>query len=71
MAKPQYQGSGPEQASSDYELPKQDVSKMPRPAALPSTTARQGETRGHMGTVLVVGMALTIVAFTLGYIVTQ
>jgi hypothetical protein len=44
---------------------------MPRPAALPSTKARQGETRGHMGTVLVVGMALTIVAFTLGYIVTQ
>jgi hypothetical protein len=69
MAKPQYEGSGPEQASSDYELPKQDVSKMPKPAVLPTNKARQGETRGHMRAVLIVGMGLAIVALVGGYLI--
>jgi hypothetical protein len=71
MGSPQYRGSGPERASPDYELPAQDVSKMPQSAKLPATKARQGEMRGHMRTVLIVGMALAIVAFTIGYFVTQ
>lgn len=56
-----------ERASADYERPREDVSDMPEPVTLPTTKARQGETRGHMRTVLIVGMALAIVAFLVGY----
>jgi hypothetical protein len=70
MAKPQYRGEGAETASPDYELPSQDVANMREPVAMPTTKARQGETRGHMRIVLIVGIALTIAAFTIGYILT-
>ena len=60
-----------ERASADYERPREDVSDMPEPVALPTNKARQGETRGHMRTVLVVGIALAIIAFAFGYLLTQ
>lgn len=60
-----------ERASADYERPREDVSDMPEPVALTTNKARQGETRGHMRTVLVVGIALAIIAFAFGYQLTQ
>ena len=60
-----------ERASADYERPREDVSDMPEPVALPTNKARQGETRGHMRTVLLVGIALAIIAFAFGYLLAQ
>jgi hypothetical protein len=60
-----------EQASPDYERPQENVAEMPDPVKLPATKARQGETRGHMRTVLTVGIALAILAFVFGYFVTS
>lgn len=60
-----------ERASADYERPREDVSDMPEPVALPANKARQGETRGHMRTVLVVGIALAIIAFVFGYLLAE
>lgn len=60
-----------ERASADYERPREDVSDMPEPVVLPTNKARQGETRGHMGTVLLVGIALAIIAFAFGYLLAE
>jgi hypothetical protein len=67
----QHQSTGRERASADYERPAENVAEMPRPPKLPATKARQGEMRGHMRTVLIVGMALTIVAFVIGYLIVR
>jgi len=60
-----------ERVSADYERPREDVSDMPEPVALSTNKARQGETRGHMRTVLVVGIALAIIAFAFGYLLAE
>jgi hypothetical protein len=60
-----------EKASPDYERPQENVADMTEPVKLPATKARQGETRGHMQTVLTVGIALAILAFIFGYFVTS
>jgi hypothetical protein len=60
-----------ERASADYENPREDVSDIPEPVALPPDKARQGETRGHMRIVLMVGIALAIAAFIVGYFIAE
>jgi hypothetical protein len=60
-----------ERASADYERPREDVSEMPEPVALPTNKARQGEARGHMRIVLIVGIALAIAAFMIGYFIAE
>jgi hypothetical protein len=60
-----------ERASADYESPREDVSEIPEPVALPPDKARQGETRGHMRIVLIVGIALAIAAFIVGYFIAE
>ncbi|MEX2128556.1 MAG: hypothetical protein WD871_09965 [Xanthobacteraceae bacterium] len=60
-----------EQASPDYERPQENVADMPDPVTLPAIKARQGETSGHMRVVLTVGIALAILAFVFGYLVTS
>jgi hypothetical protein len=59
---------GRERASADYERPREDVAEMPKSAAMPTNKARAGETRGHMRTVLIIGVALAILAFLFGYV---
>jgi hypothetical protein len=71
MATLQHQGIGRERASADYERPAENVAEMQRPPKLPATKARQGGMRGHVRTVLIVGMALTIVAFVIGYLIVR
>jgi hypothetical protein len=64
----------PERASADYEEPTKNVANQPDPVTLPTNKARQAENRGHMGTVLVVGIALVVIAFAaiyLGFFSTQ
>ena len=63
--------TGPEKASPDYERPAENVADMPDPVSLPTNKARQGETRGHMRIVLLVGTALAILAFMFGYVLAQ
>jgi hypothetical protein len=60
-----------EQASPDYERPQENVADLPDPVNLSATKARQGETSGHMRVVLTVGIALAILAFVFGYLVTS
>ena len=60
-----------ERASADYERPAENVANMPEPVAMSTNKARQGETRGHMWIVLIVGTALAIGAFIFGYLVTE
>lgn len=60
-----------ERASADYAHPREDVSDIPDPVTLPTNKARQGEARGHMRTVLIVGIALAIAAFVFGYFVAE
>jgi hypothetical protein len=57
----------PERASADYEEPTKNVANQPDPVTLPTNKARQAENRGHMGTVLVVGIALVVIAFAAIY----
>jgi hypothetical protein len=59
-----------EKASPDYERPRENVADMPDPVMLPTTKARQGETSGHMRMVLTVGIALAVLAFLFGYVLT-
>jgi hypothetical protein len=54
-------------ASADYEQPEKNVADMRDPVTLPTNKARQAENRGHMGTVLVVSIALVVVAFAAIY----
>lgn len=56
-----------ERASADYERPREDVADMPDPVRMPANMARAGETRGHMRTVLAVGIVLTIAGYLVGY----
>lgn len=54
-------------ASGDYEQPEKNVADMPDPVKLSTNKARGAENRGHMGTVLVVSIALVVVAFAAIY----
>lgn len=56
-----------ERASADYERPAEDVADMPDPVKMPANKARAGETRGHMRTVLAVGIVLTVIGYLVGY----
>lgn len=60
--------AGNERASADYEEPNKNVANEPDPVTLSTNKARQAENRGHMGTVLVVGVALVVAAFAIIYI---
>lgn len=55
-------------ASADYEEPHKNVADMPDPVKLPTNKARAAENKGHMGTVLVVGIALVVIAFAAIYL---
>ncbi len=55
--------------STDYEEPNTNVADKPDPVTLPTNMARQGETRGHMGTVLVASTALAIVLLVGAYFI--
>lgn len=57
----------PERASADYKDPEKNVADMPDPVTLPTNKARGGESRGNMGTVLVVSIALVVIAFAAIY----
>ena len=57
----------PERASADYKDPEKNVAHQPDPATLSTNKARGAENRGHMGTVLVVSIALVIIAFAAIY----
>lgn len=57
----------PERASADYEQPEKNVANMRDPVTLSTNKARAAENRGHMGTVLVVSIALVVVAFAAIY----
>lgn len=52
-----------DRASADYPEPEVNVADQPDPATLPTNKARAAENRGHMGTVLIVGIALAVIAF--------
>ena len=54
-------------ASGDYEQPEKNVADMPDPVKLSTNKARGAENRGHMGTVLIVSIALVVVAFAAIY----
>lgn len=56
-----------ERASADYEQPEKNVADMRDPVTLPTNKARQAENRGHMFTVLTVGIALVVIAFAAVY----
>lgn len=56
-----------DRASADYPEPEIDVADQPDPATLPTNKARAAENRGHMGTVLIVGTVLVIIAFAAIY----
>lgn len=58
-----------DRASADYEQPGRNVADQPDPVTLSTNKARQAENRGHMGTVLVVGTVLAIVAFAIIFLV--
>jgi hypothetical protein len=58
----------PERASADYEEPGKNVAHQRDPVTLPTNKARAAENRGHMGTVLVVGIALVVIAFAAIYL---
>lgn len=53
--------------SPDYEEPNTNVAHKPDPVTLPTNMARQGETRGNMGKVLVAGTALAIGLMAVAY----
>ena len=55
-------------ASGDYEDPEKNVANMPDPVKLSTNKARGAENRGHMGTVLIVSIALVVVAFAAIYL---
>lgn len=57
-----------ERASADYPDPATNVADQPDPPTLPANKARAAENRGHMGTVLVVGILLVVAAFAAIYI---
>jgi hypothetical protein len=57
----------PERASADYKDPEKNVAHQRDPATLSTNKARQAENKGHMGTVLVVSIALVVVAFAAIY----
>ena len=54
-------------ASPDYEQPYQNVANMKEPVKLPATKARQGEMRGHMLYVLLLGTSLAAFALVIAY----
>lgn len=54
-------------ASADYELPREDVSDMPDPVALPANKARAGVPVKGMWLVLAGGIALTLIGYVVGY----
>ena len=56
-----------ETASPDYPRPDLNVGKLKPPVTLPTTKARQGENRGHMGLVLMAGTGLAILALAVAY----
>jgi hypothetical protein len=58
----------PERASADYKEPTKNVANQRDPATLSTNKARQAENRGHMGTVLVVSIALVVIAFAAIYL---
>ncbi|MCW5681676.1 MAG: hypothetical protein KF794_08320 [Xanthobacteraceae bacterium] len=57
-----------QRASADYEDPGKNVADMPDPVTLPTNKARAAENKGNMGTVLVVGIALVVIAFAAIYL---
>jgi hypothetical protein len=54
--------------SPDYEEPNTNVANKPDPVTLPTNMARQAESKGHMGTVLLAGMALAIGFLLVAYL---
>lgn len=56
-----------ERASADYEQPRRDVADMPEPVQMPTNKARAGVPVKGMRLVLTVGIALAILAFIVGY----
>jgi len=56
-----------ERASADYEEPRRDVADMPEPVQMPTNKARAGIPVKGMRLVLTVGIALAILAFIVGY----
>ena len=56
-----------ERASADYEQPRRDVADMPDPVQMPTNKARAGIPVKGMRLVLTVGIALAILAFIVGY----
>jgi hypothetical protein len=56
-----------QRASADYEQPEKNVADMRDPVTLPTNKARAAESRGHMGAVLVVSIALVVIAFAAIY----
>jgi hypothetical protein len=59
----------PERASPDYEQPQRNVASMPDPVRMPTNKARAGVPVKGMRWVLIVGIALTILGFILGYVI--
>lgn len=53
--------------SPDYEEPNTNVANKPDPVTLPTNMARQGETRGNMGKVLIAGTIFAIALLIGGY----
>jgi hypothetical protein len=56
-----------ERASADYEQPRRNVADMPDPVQMPTNKARAGVPVKGMRLVLTVGIALAILAFIVGY----
>ena len=57
----------PERASADYKDPDKNVAHQRDPVTLSTNKARGAENRGHMGTVLIVSIALVVFAFAAIY----
>ena len=56
-----------ERTSADYERPRENVADLPDPVALSTNKARAGVPVKGMRLVLTVGIALAILAFIVGY----
>ncbi len=56
-----------EMASPDYEQPYQNVADLKPPVQLPAMKARQGEMRGHVLYMLLVGTSLAVFALAIAY----